>query len=232
VANGAEAVKALETLPYDLVLMDVQMPEMDGLEATKAIRGPESMVLNRGIPIIAMTAHAMQGDRERCLEAGMNDYVPKPVDPGVLAEALERWLPKEARTATHQAPGASATAAPAVVPVRVAPVFDSKGLMARMMDDGELARTVVEGFLADIPRQIEELRCFVAAGDAQGVQRQAHTIKGASANVGGESLRAAALAMEEAGKARDLHAVKACMAELDVQFDLLKKAMERHLSHP
>jgi PAS domain S-box-containing protein len=87
VANGAEAVKALETLPYDLVLMDVQMPEMDGLEATRAIRNPRSAVRNHRIPIIAMTAHAMQGDRERCLEAGMNDYVTKPVDPRTLGGA-------------------------------------------------------------------------------------------------------------------------------------------------
>jgi len=95
VANGAEAVKALETLPYDLVLMDVQMPEMDGLEATRHIRDPQSAVLNHRIPILAMTAHAMQGDRERCLEAGMNDYVAKPVAPQTLAEALDTWLPKE-----------------------------------------------------------------------------------------------------------------------------------------
>jgi PAS domain S-box-containing protein len=95
VANGAEAVQALVTLPYDLVLMDVQMPEMDGLEATRHIRNPQSAVLNRRIPIIAMTAHAMQGDRERCLEAGMSDYVPKPVSLQALAEALDTWLPKE-----------------------------------------------------------------------------------------------------------------------------------------
>ncbi len=79
VANGSEAVHALETLPYDLVLMDVQMPEMDGLEATRRIRDPESSVLDHRVPIIAMTARAMQGDRESCLESGMNDYVSKPV---------------------------------------------------------------------------------------------------------------------------------------------------------
>jgi CheY-like chemotaxis protein len=94
VANGAEAVQALETVPYDLVLMDVQMPEMDGLEATQQIRHPRSAVLHRRIPIIAMTAHAMQGDRERCLEAGMDDYVAKPVSPQVLAEVLDKWLPQ------------------------------------------------------------------------------------------------------------------------------------------
>ena len=94
VANGAEAVKALETLPYDLVLMDVQMPEMNGLEATRHIRNPQSAVQNHQIPIIAMTAGAMQGDREKCLEAGMNDYVSKPISPLALSEALDKWLPR------------------------------------------------------------------------------------------------------------------------------------------
>jgi signal transduction histidine kinase/CheY-like chemotaxis protein len=92
VADGAEAVRALETLPYDLVLMDVQMPEMDGLEATRRIRNPRSAVRNHQIPIIAMTAHTMHGDRERCLQAGMDDYVSKPVTPQALVEVLEKWL--------------------------------------------------------------------------------------------------------------------------------------------
>ena len=94
VANhGVQALQALATQPYDLVLMDVQMPEMDGFEATQRIRQAGSAVLNRRIPIVAMTAHAMQGDRERCLAAGMNDYVYKPVSPQALARALDRWLP-------------------------------------------------------------------------------------------------------------------------------------------
>jgi CheY-like chemotaxis protein len=95
VANGAEALNALEILPYDLVLMDMQMPEMDGIEATGHIRNRQSAVQNHDIPIIAMTANAMQGDRELCLNAGMNDYVAKPVSPQLLAKALEKWLPKE-----------------------------------------------------------------------------------------------------------------------------------------
>ena len=103
VANGLEALRALEQLPYDLVLMDVQMPEMDGLEATRAIRDPHSAVRDHHISIIAMTANAMQGDRERCLEAGMNDYVPKPVSAPALAGALEKWLPRE----TDAPPGQS-----------------------------------------------------------------------------------------------------------------------------
>ena len=94
VANGAEAVKAVASLPYDLVLMDVQMPVMDGLEATRQIRGAASSARNPSLPIIAMTANAIQGDRSKCLEAGMNDYVSKPVSPQALAAVLGKWLPQ------------------------------------------------------------------------------------------------------------------------------------------
>lgn len=102
VCNGLEAVKALENVPYDLVFMDVQMPEMDGFEATRIIRDPSSAVLNHNAVIIALTAHAMEGDRERCLAAGMDDYVTKPVQPQQLKMALERWVSdKGAQSGTH-----------------------------------------------------------------------------------------------------------------------------------
>ncbi len=92
VANGRDAVRALETGRFDLVFMDVQMPVMDGFDATRAIRSPESAVLNRRVPVIAMTAHALKGDRERCLAAGMDDYLSKPIDPMELANVTERWV--------------------------------------------------------------------------------------------------------------------------------------------
>ena len=206
VADGAEAVKALETIPYDLVLMDVQMPVMDGMEATRQIRSPESAIPNRRIPIVAMTAHALQGDRERYLEAGMNDYVSKPVSPQALAEVLARWLPENDD---------------ALAPV----VFDRAGMLERLMDDEDLARVVTESFLDDAPRQIEALRGYLDAWDAPGAERQAHSIKGASSNVGGEALRALAFEMEKAGKAGDLGSIRARMDDLEREFARLKEAM-------
>jgi two-component system sensor histidine kinase/response regulator len=94
-ANGEEALSSLSHLSFDLVLMDCQMPVMDGYEATQRIRLPQSNVLNRKIPIIAMTANSMQGDREKCLAVGMDDFISKPVNPSKLQEALTRWLPKD-----------------------------------------------------------------------------------------------------------------------------------------
>ncbi|HEX7496954.1 MAG TPA: PAS domain S-box protein [Candidatus Limnocylindrales bacterium] len=231
VANGAEAVSALESIAYDLVLMDVQMPQMDGLEATGHIRDPRSAVLNHLVPIIAMTAHAMQGDRQRCLDAGMNDYVTKPVSPQALSEALARWLPgddaagpkdESAEPEAAIAEGAEAAAGDDLE----TQVFDRSGLLARLMDDEDLALTVVDGFLEDVPRQIGALRSYLDAGDVEGSIRQAHTIKGASANVGGELLRAAAFDMEKAAQTGDLSAVKVRLPDLQARFARLKEAMQ------
>ena len=105
VANGVEALEALSTLPYDIVLMDVQMPEMDGLTATRQIRSPESAVRNHRIPVIAMTARAMKGDQEICIAAGMDDYLAKPITIETLAAALEKWLPTEPSFGSRSLPG-------------------------------------------------------------------------------------------------------------------------------
>ena len=227
VANGTEAVHALETLPYDLVLMDVQMREMDGLEATQHIRDPQSMVRNHQVPIIAMTAHAMQGDREKCLKAGMNDYVSKPIAPQALADALEKWLPREA--SIKRTPRKAVSYVDEKVRKPKAVVFDKAGMMARLTDDEVLARKVIEGFLYDIPKQIGVLRTCLKAGDAARVERQAHTIKGASANVGGEAMGAVAFEIEKMAKAGDLEAGTARLPELGNQLARLRKAMNRSI---
>jgi CheY-like chemotaxis protein/HPt (histidine-containing phosphotransfer) domain-containing protein len=222
VANGAEAVAALESIAYDLVLMDVQMPVMDGLEATREIRNPQSKVRSHAIPIIAMTAHAMQGDRERCFQAGMNDYVPKPVSLRALTEVLARWLPKKIEE--PGTPNAGETPPPMLHSSSPA-VFDRAGMLERLMNDEALAQVVVEGFLGDTPLQIEALRRYLDAWDAPGAERQARTLGDASANVGGEVLRALAREMEEAGRTGDLGSVRTRMDDLEREFVRLKEAM-------
>lgn len=220
VADGQEAIQALETVPYDIVLMDVQMPVMDGFEATRQIRNPQSAVRNHKIPIIAMTAHAMKGDREKCLEAGMDDYISKPVAPQALAEALEKWLAQ----AQEQEPVADAPAGK-TESAEGPPVFDRQGLMARLMDDEDLVRMIVAAFLKDIPKQISVLKGYTVQGKAEQAGSQAHKIKGAAANVGGVALSAVAFEMEKAGQAGRLAEVAALMPELEEQFELLKAQM-------
>ena len=226
-ADGAEVLHALETIPYDLVLMDAQMPVMDGLEATRRIRNPQSAVRNHHIPIIAMTAHALRGDRERCLQAGMNDYVTKPVEVSALVAVLEKWLNQEGES--RQSRAGQAKEEVAATCEEEIPVFDRAGLMHRVMNDEELARVVIEGFLGDLPAQIMKLKNYAAAGEACNVEQQAHKIKGASATVGGEALRALAAAMEQAGQAGDLAIISARMAELDARFAALKEAMQNEI---
>jgi PAS domain S-box-containing protein len=228
VANGAEAVKVLETTPYDLVLMDVQMPEMDGLEATRIIRDSKSAVRNHDIPIIAMTAYAMKGDREKCLEAGMNDYVPKPIEPQILADVLDKWLPQD--TAGTKAPVNAKWTSTVFVPEPEGEIFDKAGVMTRLMDDEDLARKVMACFLDDTPRQVEALRGYIKTGAISSAERQAHTIKGASASVGGEALRAVALKMEEAARAADLESVKTHLPILERQFIRLKEAINEFVN--
>jgi PAS domain S-box-containing protein len=233
VADGVEALAALGRVPYDLVLMDVQMPEMDGLEATRQIRDPGSAVLRHDVPIIAMTAHAMQGDRERCLDAGMDDYVTKPISPQALAEAIDRWLPRdlpeparEVAAAAGAVPSSSAEAVSTPADEGEA-VFDEAGLMARVMGDPDLARIVVDSFLDETPGLIVALRDGLTAGDGGTVRREAHTIKGASANVGGDVLRGVAQAIESSADAGDLEGAMARLPDLETAFEQLRVAMRR-----
>jgi PAS domain S-box-containing protein len=220
VSNGQDAVRALESEPFDLVLMDLQMPVMDGFEATRAIRGPQSGVRNRQVPIVAMTAHALKGDRERCLEAGMDDHVSKPVDPKKLAMVTERWLGHSPE------PAQPPELAEASEPVKETVVFDRPGLLARTMDDEDLLSEIVRCFLEDAPRLIDGLKPLIDSGNAAAVGAQAHGLKGAAANVGGVALSETAHEMERAGKAGRMEAIVALMPELERQFRLLQDRMQ------
>ncbi|MGA2590266.1 MAG: response regulator [Bryobacteraceae bacterium] len=212
VANGAEAVAALRDADYDLVLMDCEMPEMDGYEATRHIREHGR---NRRIPIVALTADAMLGDREKCLQAGMNDYVAKPVQPEVLARVLGNWLRasrEEAQSPPVAAPGTSAA-------------FDEREMLHRLMGDRDLAGKIIGGFLEDFPRQLLTLQKRLEEGDAGGVRLQAHTLKGAAATVSAPALRAAALEMEQAGIHGQLPRAARLLPRMQEQLDQFKTTL-------
>ena len=230
VANGVESLKALESISYDLVLMDCQMPEMDGYEATRRIRHPKSDVQNHDVPIIAMTAHAMRGDREKCLEAGMDDYLSKPILLQDLSEILEKYLPRQETTTKDlldpkPSPKEENTAQEITVKV-----FDKKLLLMRMMDDEELVLTIVEGFLSDIPTQIDILKEAWRTGDLELTHRQAHSIKGAAGNVSGLQLMEAGLKLEDMMKSQDPEGVDGLITSLESKFSELKKAFRDELN--
>jgi PAS domain S-box-containing protein len=221
-SNGAEALKALESNPYDLILMDVQMPVMDGIEATRKIRASTSSAFNAQIPIIAVTAHARQVDRLDCIAAGMNDYISKPVTQAALAETMLRWLPKEG---SGDAASAPSTTSPPFPESQAAVVFDRAGMLSRLMDDEELMSEVIGEFLIDTPKQIAALRTLIELKDAKGAGLKAHLIKGSASNVGGEAMRAVAYEMEQAGKAGDLEMIAAGVEDLEYQFLRLRDAL-------
>jgi len=242
VGNGQEAVDTLSQLPYDLVFMDCQMPVMDGFNATRNIRDPASRVRNHDVPVIAMTANAMQGDREKCLAAGMDDYVAKPVDPEKLFAALAQWLPDACREVIEpltkegeSTEGEDVIALPQDIsasgvekPDRTnnAMVFDYTGFSGRLMGDDELLRAVSEAFLGDMPNQIKELKQQV--GTDTGIQTAAlmHKIKGAAGNVGGVMLGNLAEKLEHAARAGDMAQIEQALPEIEQCFAQLKGAME------
>ena len=206
VANGREALDVLGSRPYDLVLMDVQMPEMDGLEAAANVRDPKSAVRDHSIPIVALTAAAMTGDREKCLAAGMDDYLTKPLRPEELRRVIEQWTSRA--EGTSRIAGESAVLPPVPVPAALSapaqetpvPVFDREALLQTLGGDKELAREIVAEFVVDVRRQLDVLHQGVASGSAAHLARQAHTLKGASATAGALRLTAEATRLEADAK--------------------------------
>jgi two-component system, sensor histidine kinase and response regulator len=220
--NGMEALAALEQQPFELVLMDVQMPEMDGFEATAHIRRAEAGT-SRHIPIVAMTAHAMKGDRERCLEAGMDGYVSKPIQPQELFMAIDRVLQLEADTEPEKKT--------AELPPTPAPdeAIDTAELMNRVGGDKDLLKELVGVYLDICPSMIAELRQAVARRDAPAVQRAAHTLKGMVGQLGAKAAFNAALHLEALARERDLSQADAACAALEDALNRVRPAVLRLL---
>ncbi len=222
VANGREALDAVAREQYDLILMDCMMPEMDGFEASVAIRFAER---ERGghIPIIALTANAVKGDREQCLTAGMDDYLSKPIQLKALIAAVDKWLGMARQATPPPAPPDKPTEAPAE---SAQPVFDAERALDAIGGDDQLFRNLVHSFLQHGPEQLQAIRDAAQRGDAPTLQRAAHTLKGSSSTFGAERVRQAAYRIETAAKASDLAAVPDFLASLEAEFTRLKDAME------
>ncbi len=212
--NGREALAALEVGDFDAVLMDVQMPEMSGFEATAAIREKEKKTGKHQL-IIALTAHAMKGDRERCLEAGMDKYLVKPVQSNELFAALCETAGSRKATVTRRAP---------------TEVFDSGGALNRAGHDPELLAELIEIFLEDCPRRMAEIQEAIGLSDAQGLERSAHKLKGAAAVFDARNVVELAEQLETLGRQADIRSAQEVLSTLDCQIDELTRALQESLA--
>ena len=231
-SNGEEALNRLAQHSYDLVFMDCHMPVMDGFTATQQIRDPQSRVKDHAIPVVAMTANAMQGDRERCIDAGMDDYITKPVDVTKLCRVLQQWLPEHCHLDAEKesADSPSSGAEPSHIDTPAEPLFDYAAMSERLMNDKALIHTVLDAFLKDLPLQVEQLESAVAAGDAEQIAAQAHKIKGAAMNVGGMALGSLAHTIEQAGRDGELGVARQELPKLEQHVAQLKAAIEAYRS--
>jgi CheY-like chemotaxis protein len=213
--NGSEAVEAWRSGRYDLILMDCQMPELDGYEATREIRRIEAAAGNRRIPIVALTAHAIQGTELQCREAGMDDYLTKPLDRDRLTDTLDRHLgdgPAKLAMATE----VESTISPASAPVSDAgaePV-DWPGLLELLEGDESLARQLAEVYIGSGDSLLADLAKAVDCGDWVTVGTRAHTLKGASANIRAGRVADAAARLEAAARSGKSDGLAALAAEL------------------
>lgn len=226
--DGAQAVAAIQRDPFDIVLMDVQMPEMDGFEATQAIRLREAGTGQR-TPIVAMTAHAMKGDRERCLAAGMDDYVSKPVQRAELLRVLSWAAGMGGAASTTETPQPVATPGPRPEQ-ELPPALDRVSALERLGGDEELFAEVASVFLSDAPKLMAELSKAVASGDAPTVQRAAHGLKGAAGYVGGKLTSDAAAVLEKIGASANLKQAPAALDQLNAEVSRLTSKLAQLLS--
>jgi CheY-like chemotaxis protein/HPt (histidine-containing phosphotransfer) domain-containing protein len=219
VANGQEAIEALSRINYDLVLMDCQMPELDGFEATALIRSEASAVLNHDVPVIAMTANALAGDRERCIKAGMNEYLSKPVKQKELEQALDRWL-----ATSESGPIMQLDAAPALPRPDAGDqlqLFDEQELLDRLDDNHPLLLEITSMASNDLPVRLQQMQQALISEDRAALRQAAHTIKGMAANLAAYRLQQVAGQLEGQAERADFHQLRLMATQVNQQVDTL-----------
>jgi two-component system sensor histidine kinase/response regulator len=249
VTNGNEALEAATREPFGLILMDCQMPEVDGYAATRAIREAEARQNSRGqtrnrtrldrtqrllhTPIIALTAHAMQADRERCLDAGMDDYLSKPFTQEELKAMLSRWLPGDPsqEKAPEKSPALGKTSP--LSPISVPPVMDPQALenIRALQQKGapDLLTRVMQAYLSDTPKFLENLQQAINQGDIRAVQRMTHNLKSSSANLGAMSVASLVRKLEDTSLTSPEKARK-ILDELFLEYDKFQDALAQELA--
>jgi two-component system, sensor histidine kinase and response regulator len=213
-ADGNQALAALEREPFDLMFMDVQMPEMGGFEATVRIRAREKET-GKHLPIIAMTAYAMKGDRERCLASGMDGYVSKPILAAELFRAIDQALTTAGQGLPLPANGLAAV------------VFDQVASLERTGGNEELLGEMAVLFAAECPKHLQEIREAIARQDAAGLARAAHTLRGSVSNFCAPAAVAAVGELETMGRNSELEGAAVACEALEAALEQLKPALAR-----
>jgi CheY-like chemotaxis protein len=242
--NGAEAVTRWREADFDLILMDVQMPELDGLEATRQIR-QEEQTTGRHVPIVAVTAHSMTGDRERCFQAGMDDYLSKPIQRqellGVLARQARNRVNHSretlstqpsaanpmAKTTPETGPSEAVASAIMAEEIIASNVLDEVEFLNQLEGDEELLLEIIDIFVADSPLLLQQVLDAAARQDAVGLARAAHKLKGTVSVFGSQSATEAALVLETMGRVHDWGHADEALARLKQEVQALDKALGR-----
>ena len=244
-ANGQEAVEAVAQIPYALVFMDCQMPVMDGYDATRAIREHEAALVQRGaqneggetidarrgtprVPIIAMTANAMSGDRERCVEAGMDDYVAKPVRREDLAALLLRWQPDRSGSSAERPAVPSEESRNKAASVDPAVLAD----LWQLDETGELLTTLITHYRNETPEQLAVMQAAFRRSDAAALATAAHTLKGSSGNLGATHIQQLCGELQTLGRANELAQVGDRLTRLAEEFALVSAALLQEQDRP
>ncbi|NJN56954.1 MAG: response regulator [Leptolyngbyaceae cyanobacterium SL_5_9] len=226
-ANGLEVLQALHRQPYDLVLMDVQMPDMDGLEASRQIY--QQWSADSRPRIVAMTANAMQGDREECLAAGMDDYISKPIHPEELKAALGKCKSRAAENSPAQTEQFTATSNSPDAQTESISVLNSKALKALqdMIGDNPSAMSaLIECYLAESSKLVEAIATASQAADATTVFQTAHRLKSSSASLGATRLAELSKALEACGREGNLTGMKTKVTRLQAEYHLARTALQ------
>ncbi|GEM_PF-2261442 len=224
-ADGQQALERLSKTGFRLVFMDCQMPVMDGYEATRRIRDPSSPVLDHAIPIVAVTANALKGDREKCLECGMDDYLPKPVTRDGFERILMRWIPGWAPVAISAFPLAPEEPPSQLSTPDQREVFDRPALLRRLLGQEELIGTLLSMFDQDVPLQLAKLQEVVDQGNFAEGQRIAHGLKGTMANLEARTAAQAASVVDHACRKGDLQVLGDALADLREEIRRAQEAM-------
>jgi two-component system, sensor histidine kinase and response regulator len=210
-ASGAEALDAVSREKFDIVLMDIQMPDMDGYEATRRIRQMRAAVAK--IPIIAITAHALAGEREKCIAAGMNDYLAKPVSLEQIGAVVRLWASKESSE--------EKAAVPDVMEQDDGYVLDRErvsSFMAISRTQEGFLEGLVKTFRQDVPSRIDALRAAAATGDANDLALAAHAMKSSSGSVGAKRMLAMASSLEQAARSGRVEGAEAAIEQIAAEF--------------